>query len=55
MNKEKLYFETFALSLWKRYAGLDITNFKKHEEPDLIDGINNIGIEVTRTAEGNQF
>lgn len=55
INKEKLYFETFALNLLKRYAGLDITNFKKYEGPDWIDDINSISIEVTRTAEGNKF
>lgn len=55
MNKENLYFEIFARNILEKYTGLDITNFRKHESPDWIDNINSIGIEVTRTAKGNQF
>lgn len=54
-NIEKQYFELFAKNIIYKIAGENVSKYEKGESPDWQDYINNVGIEVTRTAEGVKF
>lgn len=54
-NKGKIYFETLALQILKKFLNFNVDNFSKTERPDWINKKEGIGIEVTMVDDFIRF